>query len=146
MLQCRGNRNEQAKGEDELATNDFQGREGGRETRLGRVIAAYQAAYRDPISVHAGQDVAVGDKESEWPGWLWCTAPDGKSGWVPEAYLARRGSRATVLRDYDAAELSVQAGEALIVGIEESGWFWCTNRAGQSGWVPAEHLELESEA
>jgi hypothetical protein len=45
-------------------------------------------------------------------------------------------------RDYDATELSVEVGEKLTMGEEESGWAWCTNREGRRGWVPLEHLEV----
>ena len=45
------------------------------------------------------------------------------------------------LCDYEATELSVSVGEELIMGKEESGWIWCTNQDGESGWVPAEHVE-----
>ena len=27
------------------------------------------------------------------------------------------------------------------MGTQESGWIWCTDQAGQSGWVPAENVE-----
>ena len=105
-----------------------------------RVISEYRSAYPAPLVLRAGDELAVGEKESPWAGWLWCTDPAGKSGWVPEAYVARTGDTCTLLCDYDATELTVHAGEELISGQEASGWFWCTNREGQSGWVPAEHL------
>ena len=41
-----------------------------------------------------------------------------------------------------AVELAVQAGDDLIVTREESGWLWCTNRRGASGWVPAAAVAL----
>jgi uncharacterized protein YgiM (DUF1202 family) len=118
----------------------------GDSPRVCRAISEYRAGYPDPISISAGQELAVGEKQSEWPGWLWCIDRDGKSGWVPEVYVERQDAVAVALCDYDAVELSVHAGEELILGTEESGWFWCTNRTGQSGWVPVEHLDLPDEA
>lgn len=108
------------------------------------VIVAYQAAYPDPLVVRAGEELTVGEKDSEWEGWLWCTDAAGKSGWVPEGYVERRGARCTAIVDYDGTELSVRVGEELLGGSEESGWIWCTNQAGQSGWVPAEHVSCEA--
>jgi len=109
-----------------------------------RVLSDYQSAYPDPIAIRAGDEVAVAERESEWSGWLWCAAHDGKSGWVPEQYLWRDGGKATALCDYNAAELTVRAGEVLTATSHEAGWRWCTNDCGESGWVPDEHLACAS--
>jgi hypothetical protein len=87
--------------------------------------------------------LTAGEKESEWPGWIWCTNRCGESRWVPEAYLLKQGEDCIAFRDYDATELTVRTGEDLLVGEEVSGWTWCTNQAGQSGWVPAGCLAAE---
>ncbi len=109
--------------------------------RTGRVNLAYQKAYADPIRMQAGEALSIGDKETEWPGWIWCTGRNGKSGWVPAKYVERQDHTGIALYDYDATELSVSAGQMLSLGQEESGWVWCTNQEGQSGWVPLECLE-----
>jgi uncharacterized protein YgiM (DUF1202 family) len=109
-----------------------------------RVIADYQSPYPSPLKVSAGEEMAIGSRKSEWPGWIWCTTPDGQSGWMPEAYVARRGDVGTALHDYDATELSVRTGQEVATGKEESGWIWCTDRDGQSGWVPEQHLSSEA--
>jgi len=96
--------------------------------------------YPDPIVIRAGDRLAVEERDSEWPGWLWCTAPTGKSGWVPERYLQRHGQAATARRDYDATELTVHAGQVVTATTHEAGWRWCTDARGDSGWVPDEHL------
>ena len=109
--------------------------------RVCRAVADYDTPFPTPLILSTGQQLAVGDRESEWLGWLWCTTREGNSGWVPESYVRLKGETATMRRDYDATELSVRAGEELVVEKEESGWLWCTNRAGQRGWVPANHVE-----
>lgn len=106
-----------------------------------RVTSAYQAAYPDPLVIKTGERLQIGDRATDWPGWLWCTNESGKSGWVPEAYIEQHNRRGLARRDYDATELSAEVGEELVVGFEESGWLWCTNQAGQSGWIPADHVE-----
>jgi len=110
---------------------------------IGRVVSDYRTPYPDPVTLKAGDVLTIGDQHSPWPGWIWCTDRDGKSAWVPESYVEREGNTGTMRRDYDATELSVRAGEELAIGEEESGWFWCTNQAGQSGWVPAEHVQVQ---
>ena len=112
--------------------------------RICRAIAEYRSADDDPLHVCAGYELTISERESEWQGWLWCTDQSGKSGWVPELYIERRGETGVMLCDYDATELSVRAGEELLAGVEESGWVWCTNREGLSGWVPAEMLSSKT--
>ena len=82
-----------------------------------------------------------GRTDAEWPGWVWCTDADGKGAWVPQAYVRVQGSQGTALCDYTSRELSVRAGELLTLHLAESGWWWATNGAGDSGWVPATHVE-----
>jgi uncharacterized protein YgiM (DUF1202 family) len=111
------------------------------QQQICRVISEYQSPYSEPLVISAGEELAMDEKESEWGGWIWCTNQDGKSRWVPEKYVERRGDMGIALCDYEATELSVSVGEELRMGKEESGWIWCTNQKGQSGWVPADHVE-----
>jgi uncharacterized protein YgiM (DUF1202 family) len=108
--------------------------------RTCRVIAAYESAYVDPVVFSAGEELTISERESEWAGWVWCTSQAGQSRWVPEKHVERRGDSYVMLRDYEATELSVSVGEVLATGEEESGWIWCTNQAGQSGWVPVDNV------
>lgn len=111
----------------------------------GRVIAAHEASYPDPIAFRAGEPLAVGGRTGTWDGhadwvWLWCTDPRGKSGWVPQRYIAIQGDAGRALGDYSAAELTVSAGDVLAVEDEESGWLWCRTSSGEHGWVPAANV------
>jgi hypothetical protein len=80
--------------------------------------------------------------DREWPGWVWCESECGGSGWTPERYLVRHGAEAIALKEYDARELMARGGEVLTLGQEEAGWYWVTNDAGQSGWMPDSHVEF----
>jgi uncharacterized protein YgiM (DUF1202 family) len=108
---------------------------------LCRVIKDYQLAYPDPIILCLGDIVTIEDRESEWPGWIWCTTARGKSGWTPKSYIQRDGDKGVTLRSYDATELSVTEGEELTIINEESGWFWCRTKDGHLGWVPKQSVE-----
>jgi len=119
----------------ELEGNSINGRE------KGRVMGDYKSAFPDPLIIRAGEKLRIGGKKSSWPGWIWCTNGKKHSGWVPERYVERQGETGLALYDYNATELSVSAGEELVLRKEESGWIWCTNQRGESGWVPAEHVE-----
>ncbi|MFH1011635.1 MAG: SH3 domain-containing protein [bacterium] len=109
--------------------------------RKVRVVTAHIATYADTLRAKRGELLTCGRRDDEWPGWLWCTSAEGKSGWVPESYLRIAEARATVLRDYDASELTVSSGEILHVETEESGWLLCVNATGQRGWIPARSVE-----
>ncbi len=102
----------------------------------GKAVQEYQAAYPEAMIIQAGEALRLGKREEEWPGWIWCTNADGQSGWVPDSYLEARGGFGIARRDYANAELSLTAGEALMLHFEESGWYWATNQRGYSGWAP----------
>jgi len=110
--------------------------------KTGIAIQDYQAQYLDPIIVHAGDRLALGRRDAEFPGWVWCTDGRGKSGWVPERIIESHGETGLALSDYSAIELSVRAGEQLALGELESGWYWAANQHGQSGWVPERNIEI----
>ena len=89
----------------------------------------------------------MGERDTEWPAFVFVTTAAG-SGWVPERYLSGDRPRARVLRGYSTLELPVTAG-ALLTLVEddpESGWSWCTDGVGRSGWVPHAVLERVSRA
>ena len=110
---------------------------------IARVIADYEAPYADPIVVNKGDEIIIdASKKTDWAGWVWCINRGGKSGWVPEAYVERRGDMGTMRCDYNAIELTLRVGELLSVHKAESGFFWVTNQGGQEGWVPSTHVEL----
>ena len=106
-----------------------------------RVIREYVSEFPNPLIQKKGDMLHVEEKETQWDGWLWCTLPDRKSGWVPESYLERVGDQGTMLQDYNATELTVQSGEILQVFSEAAGWYLCSKENGEKGWVPAENLE-----
>ncbi len=107
-----------------------------------RVTADYQSPYTAPFIIATGEELRVEDRECEWRGWIWCTTQNGESRWVPSSFVERRGDMGVMQRDYNAVELTVSVGEELVMGEEESDWVWCTNRAGQSGWVPAANVAV----
>ena len=105
------------------------------------VTKDYESAYPEPLSERKGAKLTVHQRESEWPGWVWCIAASGPAGWVPKAWVQSHddGSR-TLLRDYTARELTVESGQVVTASFTESGWAWVTNATGDSGWVPLKHL------
>lgn len=110
-------------------------------TVRARILKTYQTQYPDPIELTTGEVVFLGMKDPDFPGWIWATsAASGKSGWVPEQFLAMDGSEARSLREYSARELTVSEGDLVTVLDELLGWAWVESEAGARGWVPQTHL------
>src|SRR6187200_1830334 len=82
----------------------------------------YVAQYSNPLAASAGQTVVRHREDDEYPGWVWCSAPDGREGWIPAEYLECSGTLAALKRDYDAGELTVQSGDLLTILDECAGW------------------------
>jgi len=107
-----------------------------------RVIENYDSPYTEPLLMVKGEILTIGEKESEWSGWIWCTNNIGESRWVPENYLEINENQAKITRDYNATELAVSIGEKLIIHEEEAEWYWVTNQKGKSGWVPIKNVKI----
>ena len=99
--------------------------------------------------MRASEIIKISDKVDYWNGnpgwvWVWCTDARGKSGWVPKGVIDVHADGTTGIAryDYTATELTVAVGDELVAWREESGWLWCTNQQGKSGWVPADHVTV----
>ena len=96
------------------------------------VVERWRPPDRKPIELSAGDTVAVGSRDDEWPGFVWCTAADGVGGWVPEELL----DDTTMLADYSAVELAVDPGDEVTAHRFIQGWWWCRRNDGAEGWLP----------
>ena len=106
-----------------------------------RVQRKYEAQYRDPIQVKAGESVEVEREDDEYPGWLWCRAGDGRQGWMPLELLSGQRPIAIALEDYSAKELTVQLGDELEIQRVRHGWALVRNAQGELGWIPQSHIQ-----
>jgi hypothetical protein len=93
------------------------------------------------MRVHVGSRVAVGERDVEWPAFVFVTSDTG-SGCVPERHLLRDGAAAVVIEAYDTTELATWQGEELEAARADSlsGWTWCRASDGREGWVPERTL------
>jgi hypothetical protein len=106
---------------------------------MRRVISttAHRKPDRLPLQLAVGESVRAGDRDTEWPEFVFVTAEHG-AGWVPARYLSQPSGSAVVQTAYDTTELTTRAGEVLDVVAEDlvSGWLWCRSSDSQQGWVP----------
>jgi SH3 domain len=110
-------------------------------TRL-RATTSHTIPQRPPIHVSPGQQVQAGQRDTDWPAFVFITTDDG-AGWVPERHPDTSADPAVVVTAYDTTELATTAGEELtvITRDDSSGWAWVRNTAGQEGWVPLRTVE-----
>jgi hypothetical protein len=107
------------------------------------VVKPYDRPFENPIAVAAKEPVAPDfDKRTDIEGWVWCTAKDNRSGWVPISWLAKVDGAWRVSRQFNAIELTVVQGETLDVTLAESGFFWATKQNGEAGWIPCGNVSV----
>ena len=98
--------------------------------------ADYEEKDSDPIHLEAGPEVTVGVTDRAWPGWIWATDNNGKSGYVPEEILEPLGEgRFAAMETYDPTVLTVKRGDKIDSIRQIHGWHWCRSEAGEEGWV-----------
>ena len=109
------------------------------------MVRDYAAQYADPIVVPRDAEVLVERDDAEFPDWWWCSAPDGRAGWVPAELLRApfsAGTQTRLLSDYSAREVTVRAGDLLDVLEQRSQWTRARTVDGLVGWLPNSHLRL----
>ena len=107
-----------------------------------RANRAHRVPERAPLQVAEGQVVEVGDRDTEWPEFVFLVT-DAGSGWVPARHLSADHGTAIVVEPYDTTELPVAEGEEVVVTArdDQSGWWWCRSEDGTEGWVPRSVFE-----
>jgi hypothetical protein len=101
-----------------------------------RVQRKYEAQYRDPIQVKAGESVEVGRADDDDPGWRWCRAVDCREGWVPVELLSRQEARAVMREGYSATELTVFPGDEVEVEKPATVGYWSGTPTVNAGGFP----------
>ncbi|WP_453984331.1 SH3 domain-containing protein [Brevibacterium casei] len=107
------------------------------------LTADHEIPDRPPLTLEPGDSVEVGDQDTEWPAFVFVTAPRG-TGWVPARHIDIDGPVGTVRVGYDTTELPASSGDYvdLVRDDPESGWSWCRNSDGREGWIPRRVLAV----
>lgn len=107
-----------------------------------RVTVSRVSDHIDDVRLCAGDSIAVGHRNQQYPEFVWCATEDGRHGWAPGDSLEMTGPASAIsLRDYDAAHLTVSRGEVLVALEQVGDWVLCRNRAGRQGWVRADAVQ-----
>lgn len=111
------------------------------------VMEAYPRPYETPIEADQGeviQPLTGGSMQTDFMGWTWCIANDGRAGWVPNGWCEPSADGWKLLRDYSALEHSVRRGDRLRLIFSESGFVFCEADSGEQAWLPDAVLALDS--
>ena len=106
------------------------------------VTKAYTSKYPDPICFDAGAAVQVERGDPEYPGWFWCRAPSGKTGWVHRTFLGACAGTTASVQAYSARELTVAVGERGTLLRSLDGWAYIRLDTGPEGWMPKSHVRV----
>lgn len=112
---------------------------------LYRCIKNYQSPYPESILFREGEVVVVGEvynQEPSWQDWIRCLADDGREAWVPIQFLNITEQSGTLLKEYDALELSLTVDDVIRVSDIVNGFGMANKQNGEQGWVPMNHLEI----
>ncbi len=104
------------------------------------VIAHHIPAAHEVLELREGDIVRVGDRDDQWPLWLWCTNDRG-AGWIPEGFLDIHEKVGRAKRDYTTRELAVSEGDQVELVESHGGWAFVRPQAGEPGWVPEHCLK-----
>ena len=106
-----------------------------------RAIEAHAVSERPPIQLAVGDAVSAGERDTDWPAFVFVTAENG-AGWVPSRHLSDDSGDAVVAVAYDTTELATETGDTLeiVERDDASGWHWCRADDGREGWVPTRTL------
>ena len=110
--------------------------------RRARVVVSHRAPDRPAIQVARGETVTLGDRDRDWPQFVWTTIAEGHGGWMPAAIFDADHGSATAMSDYDTRELDADSDEILVLHYELAQWWWAENSKGLQGWIPARALEF----
>ena len=100
------------------------------------IVKAHAPSFNYHVVMERDEMVHYERKETDSPGWIWCTNSRGESCWIPEDWVQIQGARGRLRREYNSKELAVHAGEWIEVHLIESGWAWITTATGETGWIP----------
>lgn len=112
-----------------------------------KTIASHKTEYENPIKLHKGESVKLGERvpEKNWKDWIWAENSKQEGGWVPVQIIdfSKDKTKGIVLENYSAKELNIEKGE-LVAEIETlNGWTWVRRISdNDEGWIPNETIRL----
>lgn len=95
-----------------------------------------------PFMVKSGQTLSFGSNPAgNCAGWKWCLTESGTQGWIPEAFICKRGDSYVATMNSSWPNLVVEAGEEVTVLLEHLDRAFCRSSSGEEGWIHCSSLE-----
>ena len=112
-------------------------------TRRLRTTTAHTRSFEQAPRVRAGDRVRFIRHDEQSPGWFWGASAEGVEGYFPTSWFRLDASEtgATALYDYDAAELTIEAGVEVECLVRVAGWLRVRTASGDEGWIPSNTIE-----
>jgi len=105
------------------------------------VIKSHKPSFEYHLEIEKGDILRFERKPTATPGWIWCTTTEGKSCWVPQAWVKMKDKQCEIMQNYNSKELAIEIGEIIELAFIESGWAWVSNSINESGWIPIDCIE-----
>jgi hypothetical protein len=97
-----------------------------------------------PLTLSPGQTVHVERPHPERPGVVWANDGSISAGWVPVSVLEKPSGTTRATAEYCSQEIAVAGGDSVRLLWQGPGGWWCENRDGDRGWLPADILSVGS--
>ena len=110
-----------------------------------RVVTAHRRPDRPAIRVAAGERVSLGERDTDWPQFVWTVLTNGLGGWIPADVFDAPHGTAHAQHDYDTQELDADSGDRLRLHREHADWWWAEQPDGTQGWIPARVLAIDED-
>jgi hypothetical protein len=114
------------------------------QAKNAHVLRDHQPEDDLPLTLSPGDIVHVQRPHPQRPGLVW--AHDGSicAGWVPVEVLEAPAGTTRATAEYCSQEIAVTQGDTVRLLWQGAGGWWCENRDGDRGWLPADILDVGS--
>jgi hypothetical protein len=114
------------------------------QAKTAEVLRDHHPADELPLTLSPGDVVHVDRAHPDRAGMVWANDGSMSAGWVPVAILERPVGTTRAVAEYCSQEIEAAAGDTVRLLWQGAGGWWCENRAGDRGWLPAEILDVGS--
>ncbi len=112
------------------------------KAKTAEVVAAHVPPDELPLTLSPGDVVNIVRPDPERPAWVWANDGSISAGWVPVAVLEAPSGKTRATAEFCSQEIAAQSGDTVRLLWQGIGGWWCENRDGDRGWLPADKLKI----
>ena len=114
------------------------------KAKTADVIAAHEPPDELPLTLSPGDVVNIVRADPDRQDWVWANDGSISAGWVPTSVLEAASGKTRATQEFCSQEIAVQPGDTVRLLWQGAGGWWCENRDGDRGWLPADKLRIGS--